>query len=489
MKHQLKLIIGKGEAGFAIPIVLGVGLIMMLIASIMVVRSQSDRTLATAQSKTNESLAVAEAGVTRVQSFLNNYRYFATKNFPWKSYVTDTNELGCPLSPTHSLYTKAQNWEAEQSLSASNKFKIVSYQVNDPNNPTNGTLVIEGKSLLGGNVNDVKSFSRLQVDIPIQRTPQTSFSDRPPGIWAKNYVAGTNKFVVKTAIDSGCTSSIVDANFSVPPNPAANIVKENPAIKLPKLLEKPATDCPATLPTAPASPCTINLGAPITNGERFPRDSDITNYPYGTSSTGEYIYFIPKGTAVPDRGRSINLVENTDSVIVRPDKKVTLYLEGDLRMTAVSFLGHDCFDYEPATPPTTPIFDGLNNKDKDGDGLFGYEADRHTPKDSGDIVPGCKSTDFKILGGSDTRKIEIGGDKNSVLNAFIFAPNAIGSGLQTGANTIIKGSVWVQEWNPTSPSNNVVLVEASDSVWNDLPEEIRPQNIAPYTAWQRKEIP
>jgi hypothetical protein len=480
------MILLQEEAGFVIPIVLGVGLIMMLIATIMILRSQSDRTLATAQTSTNQSLTVAEAGVTKVQAFLNNHRYFATKNFPWKDKVTNTNELDCPSSPTHNLYTQSQNFENDLEIGTDSKSRIISYQVDNPDNPTRGTLTVEGRTLLG--TDEVKSVSRLEVNIPIITDPENSFSLKPPGIWARKYDVGNNKFVVTTAIDSGCTSSI---DSSISKFPSAKIVKGNPAIKLPKPLETPAT-CPATLSTAPATPCTINLGSPVTNTVQFPRPEDLTNYPNGTASSGEYIYFIPKGTTGPDNNKSINLVENTDAVIIRPDKKVSFYLEGDLRMTAVSFLGHDCYDYAPDQKDS----DGLNNQDNPSNGAddFGYQSDGYTPKSSStdEKVGTCKSSEFKIFGSSTTNKIEIGGNKNSVLYAFIFAPNAVTSGLQTGANTIIKGSVWVKEWKPPAPTiNKVVLVEDSDSEWDDfnLVEKIKPQNIAPYTAWQRKDIP
>jgi hypothetical protein len=501
MKGRLRIILIEEESGFAIPIVLGVGLIMMLIATIMIFRSQSDTNLATAQKSTNQALTTAEAGVARVQAFLNNNRYFATGvagNNPtdWKNSVT--SQLGCAV--THNLYTQAQNLENEPSITDDNlnKFRIISYQqVNNP--PTDGTLVVEGKTFLSPN--EVKSVSRLQVNIPLQREPQISFSAKPPGIWANNYDAGTNKFVVTTVVDSGCTSSMVDSNFSVlPTTPAVplKIVKNNPSIALPKPLAKPPV-CPSSLPTAPPTPCAIKLSEPITDAAVFPKDTDITNYPNGTAPSGEYIYIIPKGTSGGDKGKSINLVEATDRVIIRPDKKVTFYLDGDLRMAQASFLGHDCYDDKPAPPPPTPPTpapspapsppNGLYDNDNDGDGTFGYQIDRYTPKDTGDLVPECKSTSFQIYGGVSTKKIEIAG-LNNVLYAFIFAPNAIGSGLQKDSTTIIKGSVWVKQWKPATPTRGeVILVESNDAEWEDLPDEVKPYNIAPYTAWQRQEIP
>ena len=82
MNKKLKIALKNcsSEQGFAIPIAVGMGLIMLLVATTMIVRSQGDRTTASAQMATNGGLSAAETGITRYQSLINSNRVITTYN-------------------------------------------------------------------------------------------------------------------------------------------------------------------------------------------------------------------------------------------------------------------------------------------------------------------------------------------------------------------------------------------------------------------------
>ena len=89
------------EEGFAIPIAMGMGLVMLLLAMTAIVRSQSDARVAVDRKFSAQARTAAEIGVTRVQDFLNRYRAAATApactSWPTSGYG-DCNDSGATIS-------------------------------------------------------------------------------------------------------------------------------------------------------------------------------------------------------------------------------------------------------------------------------------------------------------------------------------------------------------------------------------------------------
>lgn len=439
-KLNIFLRLNSNEQGFAIPIALGLGLVMILVGTTMLVRSQGDQINGSLQKNTAQSLSIAEAGVTNVQRFLNKNRSFATINFPWSSYVSNTTGLNC--STSSSLYTDAAALDGWQTIGTGNdQFRVISYNytvTNPAKNIGEGTLVVEGRSRQG---TTVKSTTKLQIKIPVQRKLIPSFS--PPGVWARSYSLGNNDFVTDTVIDGGCTSSISSAqeanNFSpATPGGTVNVIRD-PSLILPSVQTVP-TQCPPPASfTASNKPCAIYLSAPLSGNATFPRPIDILqaiNGGYGTGGTGingEYIYYIPKGGGT----KSVNL-GGSDQMIITPGTKVTFYLEGNFEAGGSSDIQHNC----------------------------------------GALV-GCSPTNFQIFGGENTTQILIRG--NTTIDAFIFAPNAINSGVD--GNGQIRGSMWIKGWNASS-ANHVMVTQTGG--WNNVPQFMRPPNIDATNSWQRK---
>lgn len=70
-KLKIAFIRRSSEEGFALPITVGLGLIMLLIAATLVVKAQGDQTTASAQKATAQSLAIAEGGLSKTLAKLN----------------------------------------------------------------------------------------------------------------------------------------------------------------------------------------------------------------------------------------------------------------------------------------------------------------------------------------------------------------------------------------------------------------------------------
>jgi hypothetical protein len=70
----------RSQAGFAVPLALGLGLVMIIVAASTIGRSQSDQTTTSFQRETNRALGVSEAGVIRIQLFLDRHKLLANHN-------------------------------------------------------------------------------------------------------------------------------------------------------------------------------------------------------------------------------------------------------------------------------------------------------------------------------------------------------------------------------------------------------------------------
>jgi hypothetical protein len=180
--------IASNEEGFAIPIALGMGLIMILLATTAIVRSQNGQVVAINKKASAQSLVAAETGISRVQNFLNRNRPAiiaqacavpdasigdcpdTTPTVSWDVPSTipnfcDTNSstADTDFSTADTDLTDNNNWQDVDTSDASKgQFRIVSYTY------TTGApasdLIVEGR-LNGGNSGEAKT--RLQVQIPV----------------------------------------------------------------------------------------------------------------------------------------------------------------------------------------------------------------------------------------------------------------------------------------------------------------------------------
>jgi Tfp pilus assembly protein PilX len=96
----------KSEEGFAIPIALGIGLIMILLATTAIVRSHDDRVTSINTKDSARSKLAAESGLAQIQDFINRYRTIAR----YPACVGNWNSDGTCSDPgTAASWAKASN--------------------------------------------------------------------------------------------------------------------------------------------------------------------------------------------------------------------------------------------------------------------------------------------------------------------------------------------------------------------------------------------
>jgi len=149
MNKNLKIALKNrsSEQGFAIPIAVGMGLIMLLIATTMIVRSQGDQVTASAQKGAADSLSTSETGVTRVQSLFNTWRVLPsvtltnidTSSSSWQK-VFDASPVNVCLASGASNPTAGYRVNEWITLTNGDKFKIIDYTYKpDPYKFVDGT--------------------------------------------------------------------------------------------------------------------------------------------------------------------------------------------------------------------------------------------------------------------------------------------------------------------------------------------------------------
>lgn len=123
-KLKFALIRRYSDRGFAMPIAIGMGLIMILIAATLMMRSQGDQTTASAQKETARSLGTAETGITRVQSLLNKYGILA--NIALSNIDTTTP----PSSTWKQVYDASPSAAAGCTAGAAGATELSGYRLN-----------------------------------------------------------------------------------------------------------------------------------------------------------------------------------------------------------------------------------------------------------------------------------------------------------------------------------------------------------------------
>ncbi|NCJ06009.1 hypothetical protein GS597_05675 [Synechococcales cyanobacterium C] len=415
------------NGGFILPIVVGMGLLIILLGLTSLIRAQDDQKSATAQKATNQSLSIAETGVTRTQALLNRFPSLASVGFDAEGagdlWFNAYQKLPCPDNSNTGFLTgewvKVGN---NQSTQDSNEFQIVSYepiippsfndaaiaklQVVGRHKPQKQTATAEDLTAEVGT-----STTALKVDLQLQRVGLAT-------LWVNEADLGNNK-IAGNAWVNACTpsSGISASNLVQPTDPdeSAYTITTNPGMGFPSI-----PDIPAGAISIPAITDTLTL----------PRAGD------SPSSDGRYYYSVSKNGA----GYSIQLTGNRE-LTIPTGSKVTLFLQGNINMGGTVKVNHE------GTP-----------------------------------------TNLQVYGSSSTTTITLRG--NSKTNMFLFAPEAtVGvSGGGTAPPTIV-GYVWAKKWSGSNSSQLMVQAPPSDADL-DLPSEILSQfyRAGSVRAWQRSEV-
>lgn len=171
------------QAGFALPVSIGMGLIILLVGLTMLLRSQDSQVNAIAQKDTAKSLNAAESGVNEIRALMNQHRAIA--NFPACESPRDPDGT-CPDSGS-----SIESWALPNNIS-----KILSkcgvdrtgevinlanraWTNVDDDDPSQGEYRLlsydgSGVAIVQGRVNEgqpSESVSELQVSFPVSPAP------------------------------------------------------------------------------------------------------------------------------------------------------------------------------------------------------------------------------------------------------------------------------------------------------------------------------
>jgi len=463
-KKTQKPEVTRSEEGFVLPVTLGLGVIMFLAGTTMIIRSQGEQVSAQAQKATATSLSSAEAGITRIQDFLNDNRILAM--YPLKgnpSWENPTNIPGqtCSSFPTAevSRYTST-NWQnIDNNKSQNGQFQVVDYRFissgADPNTAPPGTILGHGELRLGGRVNATTSAvsenqkvstarNQLKVRIPVKQTAPDSIPF--PGLWVEGGDMAPNNTVSGNLMVSGCSAEI-----------GGNITGQRtaaPTVSFPDLPPKPTSSYNDLRNQTISSGGKTEVQNGVLRGESgsltFPSSTVGQNH---TTEGGVKVYrYTMNGINIGTGGSNITI--STDA-----NTKVIFYVDGNIN-TGSKELTHN----NVAQPAHFQIYAYGNN------GIPSPDTSLHPHI--------CMNGSGSTYG-------------------FIFAPDYNIGIAGSGGSAGFIGSIWARQWNPKdgglsscgSSTSNTVVTQTVD--WSALENTLLPKGVpptlAPVSQWEREE--
>jgi hypothetical protein len=450
------------DKGFAIPMVIALGLIMLLLGIASIYKSSDQKDIATTQRKTSEALSVAEAGVAHYLEFLQRNSVLATYAYSdtnWNNAALATcdksNNLPVAVSDFDDFTNQNVNGDPDK------QYRLVSYSYEDgqgnvvpdgtpppSTNNTIGVLQVEGRSRLGDNF----ATAKLRVEIPVRPenmgvnyaagvSPLASYAHNPT-LWIGEYDNSTNIGNLQIRSYGAAVTPLNPGEPSLAtqfPN-GGNIVISRPnsltvaeACKLPtggtaptpdrnlqspttqRIIADPRTMPPSLVPSnvAPSTYKIINNTHLRTLTKDPNNDAKVIVTPVAGENETYYHYTFGDPTAATRTNLVLNGSANSFSTM--SGTKTILYLNGDLTLRNGASIN------PPGVNPLPP------------------------------------SSYLEIYGGPNTTKIKFEGTQPITINAFIHAPNATVE-VDNNLRLDITGAMWVKNWinrGTLAPSSNI----------------------------------
>jgi hypothetical protein len=418
------------QSGFAVPLALGMGLVVIIVAASMIGRSQSDRITTNSQRETNRASSVSEAGIIRVQSFLDRYKLLANKDLAqWKTTFdnllpsqANCNSIDLTVAKQQVELFKNNTWiSLDNNDLNKGKYRIVNYQYQKGI----GKLTIAGK-IDAYNTTQNNSNSILTVEIPIGNE---SAKIAPPALWANTFNLDPNQKITGQIRGVICPQVATIDPDGITGVDIVNIAQIN-SVLTGQIIADPFTPVPApkTIPTTaiPISAITTSIQLPRPNSIDLP---DINH---------EYHYLVNIDNS--SSKHSIKL-QDLDSIKINitADQKVNLYLKGNIDLG-----GSKTINVNPNHP------------------------------------------NLRIYGSSETTKFTI--KDTASITAFIHAPFADAKSINASPanpNKNITGALWIKSWNSASSPNQIPIIQSGD--WSDFGTSKldQPSQISPISYWHR----
>ncbi len=302
---RIKLRDQAGDQGFTLPVAMGMGFILMLITAAMLERARNEQVISSSRARSELSMAVTEAGVTRFQSFLDRQRLLVTRDLAnWPVDLTNlANNVGHCVAQTEAQTYSQQDWL--NLPTGQYRLRDYSYQ-SQPG--ADGQIGI-GKLLLEGQTTAKPSqaSSLLAVEIPVSLTPTAL-----PALWATSVNLDRNQKITG------------DVRVRTCPDPTGRVQGTHPENIVLGTTGQPTGSISATIfPWPQARPVPYrNLDLPmIDKSKTLPLSGDSPD------DQGVYHYLVKSDV----NNNSIKLSASEKlQVKLQPGESVNLYVAGNL---------------------------------------------------------------------------------------------------------------------------------------------------------------
>jgi hypothetical protein len=420
----------RAQAGFAVPLALGLGLVMIIVAASTIGRSQSDRNTTSSQKETSRALGVSEAGVVRVQAFLDRSKLLATKNLDkWVDTldVLPSEQANCSLIDRLALKQQAEifknhRWiDLDRGDPNKGRYQIVDYRYQ----AGVGRLTLAGEiDVYNTTKNSAKST--LTVQIPVSSEDAKIL---PPGLWAQ-----TLKLNPSQQVNGQIRAITCPQITATDPDGVTGIDRTNIAEVDAKPTGQIIADPFTAIPPPKKNPNNAILLPAITGSIELPRprfsdrdDNNEYNYSVDVDSSSGYSIDLKTGDKI-----DINIAS---------DKKVNLYIKGNINLGGSQIRNIN---------PNTSI--------------------------------------LRIYGSSQTVKFII--KDNASIAALIHAPFAEAqsiSNIATQPNPGITGAVWVKSWDSATSMSKISIIQAGNWAGFGISKPEQPSQLSAIGSWQRVE--
>jgi hypothetical protein len=472
MNNRLCLhLMANKEKGFALPLAVLIGLILMVTGMTMMMRAQGDQSKVIAQKARADSLTSSEVGLARVQDLLNSVRVMAkvdrncTSGDCWQTAKVPSDDddsitglqkdlkklVGAAPSCSNpddadtlrEKIRELKDLSADKWVDLGNNryYRVVGYDYD--NGSSQGVLTLEGRSRTRAATEITKtdlnidsddnaaSRNRVVVTIPILDSPPLAFNrNTVPALWISQGTADNGaKFqgdVVEVVARPECD------------NKPDKIQQPTPALNRPYTAQFVGVFFP-NLPPTPTGLPSGQKDLVLTSSETFPRkdaDNKIVDTPSTRTIDGKsvqvYEYIV----------NNINL--SSGQITITPGQRVVFYVKGDIK----GAIKHDCAG----------------------------KTD-------------CKPGNLQIYAYSESNSAQICLRGDQTLQAFIFAPHY---SLGNTGNGNFFGAAWGKNWGKISgcASTSGAVAVTQRVEWTELITNLKPQfpQLGGVTNWCEEPI-
>ncbi|MDJ0730029.1 MAG: hypothetical protein QNJ33_08555 [Crocosphaera sp.] len=484
MRLLYQLIPKTNNQGFVLPLILGMGLVMSVAATAIIVSTQGKQKQVFAQERINNVNSVAELGITRYKQLLVQHPQLATycanpstetpcnSGKTWSNITANEIEINSSTASScstttelittssTSTVTNIQNlanvstWHNvdDDNLSLG-QYKLVNY-IYEPITDQRGTgiLTVEGRFKAKNSLKE--ATSRLQIRIPISKEENfgSSSSGGVPGLWIRwnqqTDVSGSVQLQTNIK-DSTCPEDTDNHRVTKVENYMTNVP--------PEYLKAQYIQTPGeAFPPLPEEGKTPPTGSGVYHISGVDNDTVMLPQSGESAVDGVLTYHIGDGS-----GKSIELSSGSNLQVGTGHETVVLHVDGDMDISGGGNI--------QIADGSKLIIYAHGKVTLSGDSTTNAVENSGNPEDAQLYV--YNPDDVTLSGGSG-------------MKLFLFAPNSL---VSMGSDAIFNGTIWAKTWKgsgsaiftqgKTDITKTKLDIKASQSTTMDI-----------YNEWQRQSM-